>query len=167
VNAWRCWRLEDGELRPPFYLVSMPIPWQDGVNTATCTSQQPDPDRRYHHVAPEPDHVCGLFVVRDLDQLLAYLRRRLFATRVLVVAEVAYWGRVLPSNVWGDPPGTLRVQHAKRVGELQRFVRRPEGPKLVAMDPSLTSGYAAARPLVEAARTGSPVDAGGPVASRA
>lgn len=103
VEGWRAWRLSFDRLGPSLHPTGRGGPWQRAsVTTAGCWRH-----RRHH--APTRDCSCGLYAVRDPDQLR-------HARSPAVIGTVALWGRVVEHTIgwraeYGYPQRLTLVCH--------------------------------------------------------
>jgi hypothetical protein len=105
VIGWRYWRLDRGRDRLAS-LTGRAEPWPAGsAFEAACRFARRDrSDSRYQvvggferasHGAPEEGCTCGIYATRDLKTLRS---KMLFGLGLMVVGEVALWGKVISAT---------------------------------------------------------------------
>ncbi|MFK0178573.1 hypothetical protein ACIQVR_21630 [Streptomyces xanthochromogenes] len=138
VTGWRYWQVLTQGYLGGLHTPHARQPWYpDGIE-AVCNQ---DRDTHAPDQAPWPDCECGIRIMPRLDDLLdgiedhparTGITRRVwrviggagyYQDRLMhgvldvpdVIGQAIGWGRTEDACPWDDPPGTVRVQHA-RVG---------------------------------------------------
>lgn len=105
-TAWRLWGVRrDGSLTMVSFAAG-PHFWRRWDNIAKCSRGHPAPAERCF---------CGLHVILDEAELWKLARR---ARGPLAAGPVVIAGRVLRSEITGDPPSTRRVERVSLMGPL-------------------------------------------------
>lgn len=110
---FRAWRVEESPKNGgvlSLYSIIYKVPWPGkGLPlSAECRNVTRTPAlESNNHSAPDPDHRCGIYAVKTIEQCRKWAGDADFPKKLAAIGEVALWGRI-----WQCDNG-VRAQFAK------------------------------------------------------